>query len=63
MLQASDGWVYYFKEQHKIVECYSDKVPVQKTCDDEIKLKSSIKKFKSEQIPAIMAAYDLNKVF
>lgn len=33
-----------------------------KSCDDELKLKSSIKRFKSEQIPAIMT-YDLNKVF
>lgn len=62
MLQASDGWLYYFKKQHRMVECYSDKVPVMKSCDDEMKLKGSIKRFQSEQTPVIMA-HDLNKVF
>lgn len=60
--QASDGWIYYFKKEHNIVDRHIDKVCVAKPDDDEAKLDDSIEKFKLEQMP-IIAAYPPNKVF
>lgn len=59
--QASDGWTYYFKKKHNIVDRHIDKIFATKPPEDEAKLKSTIEKFKTEKIPEIMA-YDIKKV-
>lgn len=59
--QASDGWLYYFKKKYSIVDRHIDKVCVTRPIDDDNELDHLVDKFKTEQIPIIMA-YAPNKV-
>lgn len=60
--QASEGWTYYFKKSHNIVDRHVDKTTVAKPADDEAKLKRLIANFKVAQLPTILCC-DVNKVF
>lgn len=59
--QASDGWTYFFKNHFNIVDRFARMGRGEKTPDEEKKLRNSIKKFKLEQFPTILA-YLPNKV-
>lgn len=62
MYVASDGWTYYFKKEHNLVDRHIDKICVSKPQEEEDELKRIVEKFKIEQLLQIIA-YSPEKVF